>query len=454
MFGFTWLTIRQAREALRHGQLEDAQRLLSQPALEGRRGVISLLGQVARGYVERGERLLRNDDAEGAWRDLLQAEQLRAGEKSCDRLRATLTRLGIAEVRALLEAGEPGRANEVLLGLRQRGVRSPELPLLEEATRGWLEAADLAARGDFALAQEKAERVSRLFHGALQSLEDFRIALDKRWQTFLEVLARLHEAAQEERWSDLAVLAEQMLVVAPLHPEARRTRARGWQVVEPVTLAVGAPARLVEEEEADGPPGDGLPDRFLLWIDGVGGYLVCTNGRLTFGQATLDARVDVPLVADVSRLHATLTRDGEGYLLEAVRPIQVNGQEVTRVPLRSGDRVTLGSSCQLLFRLPVPGSTTGRLDLVSGHRLPLGVDGILLMAETLVLGDVAQVHVPVPGLRKPVVLFRHRDGLGLRHDGTLQVNGQAAPARGVLPPQALVRGEEVSFAVEPASEWN
>jgi len=447
MFGFTWLTIRQAREAIRHGRLEDAQRLLSQPALEGRRGVIGLLGQVARGYVERGERLLRNDDAEGAWRDLLQAEQLRAGAKSGNRLRNTLTRLGIAEVRALLEAGEPARANEILLGLRQRGVRSPELPLLEEATRDWLEAADLAARGDFALAQEKAERVSRLFHGALRSLEDFRTALDKRKQTFLDVLGRLHEAAEEGRWSDLAVLAERMLVVAPLHPEARRTRARGWQVVEP--------ARLAEEEETDGQPGDGLPDRFLLWIDGVGGYLVCTNGRLTFGQATVDARVDVPLVADVSRLHATLTRDGEGYLLEAVRPIQVNGQEVTRVTLRSGDRVTLGSSCQLLFRLPQPGSTTGRLDLVSGHRLPLGVDGILLMAETLVLGDGAQVHVPVPGLQKPVVLFRHREGLGLRHDGTLHVNGQAAPARGVLPPQALVRGEEVSFAVEPAgSGWN
>jgi len=34
----------------------------------------------------------------------------------------------------------------------------------------------------------------------------------------------------------------------------------------------------------------------------------------TLGQAAAEALVDVPLVADVSRLHATLTRDAEGYL--------------------------------------------------------------------------------------------------------------------------------------------
>src|SRR5262249_5384800 len=94
-----------------------------------------------------------------------------------------------------------------------------------------------------------------------------------------------------------------------------------------------------------GGPGD-VPTRFFLWIDGVGGYLVCQGNRLTFGQAGLDARVDVPLVADVSRLHATVSRDAEGYLLEAVRPIQVNGATVTRALLQAGDRVTLGATCQ------------------------------------------------------------------------------------------------------------
>src|SRR5262249_61670413 len=118
-----------------------------------------------------------------------------------------------------------------------------------------------------------------------------------------------------------------------------------------------------------------------------------------------------------SRLHAPLPRAAEGYLLEAVRRIQVNGAMVTRALLQAGDRVTLGVTCQFLFRLPVPGSTTARLDLVSGHRLAVAVDGVLLMADTLVLGNGPQAHVQVTELKQPIVLFRHRDGLGMRHQG-------------------------------------
>jgi hypothetical protein len=187
-----------------------------------------------------------------------------------------------------------------------------------------------------------------------------------------------------------------------------------------------------------------------LWIDGVGGYLVCLGNRLTFGQALPGARVDVPLVADVSRLHATLTRDAEGYVVEAVRPILVNGAAVMRALLQPGDRVTMGSSCQYLFRLPVPGSGTARLELVSGHRLPTSVDGVLLMAETLVMGGTAQSHVLIPDLKNPIVLFRHRDGLGLRAAGPMLVNGQKCNGRTMLPPEASVSGEEVSFAIESA----
>jgi len=157
----------------------------------------------------------------------------------------------------------------------------------------------------------------------------------------------------------------------------------------------------------------------------------------------------VPLVADVSRLHATLGRDAGGYVLEAVRPIQVNAKTATRALLQPGDRVTLGTSCQFLFRQPVPLSSTARIDLVSGHRLPVGVDAVLLMAETLVLGSDAKVHINVPDLKESVVLFRHKDGLGLRHQGTMTVNGQKCSQRGLLGCRAHVVAGEVAFALEP-----
>jgi hypothetical protein len=186
-----------------------------------------------------------------------------------------------------------------------------------------------------------------------------------------------------------------------------------------------------------------------LWVDGVGGYLVCLGSRLTLGQAGLEARADIPLLADVSRLHAVLTRDAEGYLLEAMRDAQVNGSAASKALLRNGDRVTLGASCQFVFRLPTPASMSARLEVVSGHRLPLSVDAVLLMADTLVLGPGAQTHVAVPDLKQPVVLFRHKDGLGVRHAGPLTIDGQKGPERALLSPRSCVVCEDACFALEP-----
>src|SRR5207247_8039369 len=150
---------------------------------------------------------------------------------------------------------------------------------------------------------------------------------------------------------------------------------------------------------------------FRLWTDASRCYFLCLGNPVPLRQAAPDAFGDIPLYADVSRMHAALTRDAEGYLLEALRTVQVNSRPVDRALLRAGDRITLGSSCQLHFRQPVPVSATARLDLVSGHRLPLAVDAVLLMAETLVLGPGPQAHVAIPDLKQPLVLYRHKDGL-------------------------------------------
>ncbi|MHB1425406.1 MAG: FHA domain-containing protein [Gemmataceae bacterium] len=450
MFGFAWLAIRQAREALKQGRLEEAHRLLIQPAIRDHRATGELLAQLVRAYVERGERHLKMmEDAEGAWRDLLQAEQLLTAEKCVDRLRQSLIRLGVAEVRGLLQAGELQRADEAIAHLRERRVRSAELQVLEEATRDWLQARELADHGEFASARDALDCVRRRLLDRPAALECFADDLDHHRKIFPGLLVRLHESADSGHWREVLALAEQVLAIAPRHAEARKARARAWKAIEPVTIALPSPTDSTDEEA---PPCDGLPTRFLLWIDGVGGYLVCLGARVTFGQALHDGHVDIPLVADVSRLHASLTRDPEGYVLEAVRPIQVNGHEATRTLLQAGDRITLGASCQLQFRLPVPISTTARLDLVSGHRLPLSVDAILLMADTLVLGEGPQVHINVPDLKQTLVLFRHKDTLGIRHGGKLCINGHTSGERLLLSdPQATVSGENISFAIEPVT---
>src|SRR5436190_7665022 len=268
MLGFAWLTLRQAKEAIKNGRLEEAQRLLEQPSARGHRQAGELLLALARGYVERGERQLKLDDHEGAWRNLLQAEALRTGEKSPDQLRQTLTRLGLAELRALLQAGETERAREAVGRLRQRNVRSPELQVLEEGLRLWLQAQDLAVRGDFGPALDAAGQAGRLL-GVNPRLQAFAATLAAHRDSFTELLGRLHEAAGGERWREVIELASQILGIAPQHEQALGLRQRAWRALEPATVALGGEEGPKEEVG----PVDPLPPRFLLWIDGVGGYL-------------------------------------------------------------------------------------------------------------------------------------------------------------------------------------
>jgi hypothetical protein len=364
-------------------------------------------------------------------------------------LRQALTRLGLAQVRALLQTGDPKRASQVIGQLRDHLVRNAELQLLEETTKNWLTAQELAELGNFAQAIQTVDRIQRMQLGPSTTLEHFRQTLLDRQRDFGDRLIRLHAAADGGHWREVLEVAESVLAVAPQHPEARKARSRAWRAIEPVTVAM-RPAAEPTVSPASTMNGEESPSRFYLWIDGVGGYLVCLSPHITLGQSSLDTRVDVPLVADVSRLHASVTRDSEGgYLLEAPRPVQVNDQAVTRWVMRPGDRLTLGSSCQLQFQRPVAVSVSARLDFVSGHRSLPGVDGVLLMADTLVLGPDEQSHVRMTDLKHPLVLFRSKEGLGVRFPGLFLVDGERVKDRAVLNSTAHVSGDDFSLALEP-----
>lgn len=186
----------------------------------------------------------------------------------------------------------------------------------------------------------------------------------------------------------------------------------------------------------------------LLWIDGVGSYLVSLKSRLTLGQSAPEGGPDLAILAAISRHHATLQRDTEGYFLEAVRKTALNGQQVEKAFLRSGDRLTLSTACQLLFTQAVPTSASARLDLVSGQRWLHPVSAVLLMAETLVFGAGPQAHVLVSDLKQPLILFRCKDELAVRYPGSLLVNGRPHKDRAALAPGDQVTTDVLSFTVE------
>ena len=510
-----WLALRQAREAAAEGRPDDAHRLLAPLIDEGYRKAVRMNRDVALAYVARAGRFLDRDNADAAWRDLLAAEALNTGERPVADLRQTLTRLGLVQARGALEAGNPVVAVETVSGLRDRGVRHPDLPRIEEAAQDWILTAEKADRGDFLQALGDLDRIRAKLPAPDAGLEKYRAAVEARHERFRAAVGKAHEAAEARLWREALAAADEALAVAPDHREARALRTRAWQAAFPETGVYQPPARASHrppegvtttvrarpaatadpvppagpwrfDGRGPGPPPDeegyplartprlgasnsaagsdrvSVPKRFMLWVDGVGQYLVCTAARVTFGQATLESGpVDIPLFADVSRVHAELSRDTEGYLLEAgkaapangrelARQVLVNGRAVSRAVLAPSDRVTLGSTCQFLFRQPVAVSATARLDLTSGHRLNYPVDGVLLMANELILGPGPDAHVLIPDATERVLIYRSKDGLGVRYTGAeFQVNDDRCSGAVPLLCPASVSADTFGFAVEP-----
>ena len=120
------------------------------------------LAKLARAFIERGERQQRNNNLDAAWHDLILAEQLLSGDTTPERFRQTLITHGLAEVRKLLQAGDPKRADEAVSRLRDKAVRTAELQVLEETSRDWLNARDLADKAEFSRAVEVLDRAARL----------------------------------------------------------------------------------------------------------------------------------------------------------------------------------------------------------------------------------------------------------------------------------------------------
>jgi FHA domain len=452
-----WIIKWRAREALKNGQPEEAHRLLDGLIASGNRRAFALRADVVRGYLERAEGALGHHDVEAAWADLVRLEALADGDGGVVRLRDKLTRLGIAEIRASLEAGSPLQALKAAARLKERPATSPEIAPLVESAQEWVIAVENADRGDFASARTALERIRRRLEPQPAGLDRLEQEVIRREDHFRSAWNDLQEAAAAKDWRSMLRKADEVLAAAPQHKEAQQARNRAWQAVQPETsdhrpetrgLSSTGPHSLESVHDAE----TAMPKRFFLWIDGVGAWLVCLSPRIAIGQASPEGGpIDVPLVADVSRIHATLTRDEESYVLESNRDVQVNGRPITRAVLQSGDRIMI-SSCAMAFEQTVPGCLTAKLIVDGGRRLPMAVDGVLLMADMLVLGAGEKVHVRMPDLEEPFYLYRQKDRLGVRWQGEFSVEGQKCKDRALLPLQGTVSSDLFSFAIEPVGK--
>ncbi len=506
MLGHWRIVLRQADEAARAGRYDEALALATRPDVADHHHAVQFRGRLAHDLIARAGRRGEADDLAGAIEDLGLAERLGGAPDMLATARLKLADRVSSEIRDDLETGEPGRVVERIDELARHKVSGPSLRRTREAAEAWRNALDEARRGEFGRAHDLLDRVERLAAGAAAAaLTAARRDVETKQKTAAPKVETLYAALEKGQWTEILNAAEAVLETVPEHPAARQARAKAWLQIaaiapssttlpgrglrspqpatavsddaiatipaqaaaanananaavepivwlSPVTRPLRGPtpaspaspmARPLVRAVEQGPRG-----RFLLWVDSVGGYLVCLDDRIVLGRAGHDSHADVPLMGDLSRDHATIVRDGDGYILRAVHPTFVNNRPITSASLRDGDVIRLGASVELEFRQPSPVSSTARLAVVSRHRLPLAVDGILLMAETCIIGRGRQAHIPAPNLAEPVVLYRQASALWCKAATPFEVDGRNAATRAPLTLQSSVLGDAFSFSLE------
>jgi len=495
MLGHWRIVLRQAEEAARLGRYDEALALASRADVADHHGAVQLRGRLTQELVARAARRGAADDLPGAIDDLALAERMGSPPDTLAAARLSLADLVAGEVRGVLDGGEPGRVLERIEYLARHKIGGPALRRCREVAEAWQSALDEARRGEFGRAHDQLDRAERLAAGTAESaLVAARRDVEGRQKAATPKVEALYAALASGPMPVILAAAEAVLETVPEHPAARQARTRAWQQIAAIGPSAAWPNRGTRVPQAAQPPplpepsprererdaapivwinsaanrngpgpgpgpgsarplaraGENGPGgRFLLWVDAVGGYLVCMDDQVILGRAGADSHADVPLMGDLSRHHATLVRDGDGYVLRARQPTYINGQAVETAPVHDGDVIRLGSTVELEFRQPSPVSATARLAIVSRHRLPLAVDGVLLMAETCIIGASPQAHIPAASLDAPVVLYRQGAALWCRASGGFEVDGRACAARAPLTLQSSVLGDGFSFSLEP-----
>ncbi len=318
-----------------------------------------------------------------------------------------------------------------------------------------------------------------------------RVARQGR-RTVSELTDQLRRAITGSQWAGAAALSDQILQIAPHHQVAldarRHCHLRNDHQAErggPPELLVGAddgarPATLrnsvandrddtrpandrgplrnpdrpsPDQHPVDRPESPRQPscvlDSFILWVDGVGGFLVCTSADVTIGRAVEQSRVDIPLQADIRRRHLRIKRSGSSYIAEPLDQVDVDRQDIREpVVLRHDQILQLAGGVRARFTMPHPLGGSARLDFTSRHRTDPWSDAVLLLGDAIMIGRLPSHHIVAPDVGNELLIYRQGDRFVLRDPGKFEVNDQLASGEVPLRDGLRIVGDGYSISVE------
>lgn len=493
MFSPWRLRLREARVAWQSGRYDDACRMLADESLREFLPAKHLARDVAGKMVERARNRFALGDTAAGWNDLQAADRLGGQVEAVNQVRHDYADAAILDVRKYLAAGEPAMALARLEKLHKRGLADDPVRTYVQIAQLMQESGKLAAHGHFAEAAAPIRRAqgiarlqSTLTGTPARIMNDIAAYLDAesgRLETKVAECQRLssemHAALLAESWSTVLVAAEALLAIAPQHAAAAQARRRAWKAAGmdvtqlysrqaarmPVALQLsglrpkGGPLRrsthASRSSEDDTVTGNEHPQRALLWVDEVGGFLVCLDDSIAIGQPSPGdhpaggAQVALPILADLSRRHALIRRDTGAYVLEPLQRTLVDGREITSpTVLTDNQLIQLGDNVRIRFNKPHALSATAKLTLESHHKTQPSADAMLLMADSCVLGPNRHCHVRCRQWQRDVIVYRQNDQLFCRADEPLSIDGVAAAGNIEVRSGVRIEGEAFSFAWE------
>ena len=209
---------------------------------------------------------------------------------------------------------------------------------------------------------------------------------------------------------------------------------------------------------SDSPPSDdsnykscsGLKD-FILWVDGVGGFLVCCGSQNIVGQAIAKTKVAIPLRGDLDREHLVIETVGDRHLIRPIGRVCVDRRPLAESAVLISDQtIQLGDAVELQYRKPHPLSSTAVLDFASRHRTNPWSDAALIAGETIVMGAQSRHHIVCWRWTHELILFRRQSDWFCKTNAVAYINGDRLGAQ-VLRDGSHIEGEGFSFTVEAVS---